>query len=312
MQIGIIGLGRMGGNIARRLMKHGHETIVFDADAKAVEALGREGAKKADSIERLVQGIGKPRVVWLMLPAGEVTETALGDVASLLSPDDVIIDGGNSFWKEDASRAAMLSRHGIHYLDVGTSGGVWGLERGYCLMVGGQKSIVERVKPIFTALAQPGGFVHAGASGAGHFVKMVHNGIEYGLMQAYAEGFDILKHAAAETVAPDERLDLDVAAIAETWRHGSVITSWLLDLAAAALAKDPSLTKYTGVVADSGEGRWALMAAIEERVPADVLAAALHARFRSQQDHTFAEKLLSALREGFGGHSETGSPPARG
>jgi 6-phosphogluconate dehydrogenase len=244
-----------------------------------------------------------------MLPAGEATEKAVGDVASQLEPNDVLIDGGNSFWKDDIRRAALLGRHGIHYLDVGTSGGVWGLERGYCLMVGGEKAIVERLAPLFTALAQTGGFVHAGPSGAGHFVKMVHNGIEYGLMQAYAEGFDILKNAAGVTLPPAERLELDVAAIAEAWRHGSVVSSWLLDLAASALAKDPALSGYTGVVADSGEGRWALMAAIEERVPAEVLAAALNARFRSQQDHTYAEKLLSALREGFGGHVEGGKPP---
>jgi len=304
MQIGIVGLGRMGANLARRLMRHGHETVVHDRDSKVVAALGREGARGADSIELLVHGIGKPRAVWLMLPAGETTERALGDVASQLAEGDVIIDGGNTFWKDDLRRAAMLERHGIHYVDVGTSGGVWGLERGYCLMVGGEKSVVQRLEPIFKALAMEGGYVHAGPTGAGHFVKMVHNGIEYGLMQAYAEGFDILRNAASPHVNEAERFDIDVAAVAEVWRHGSVITSWLLDLAAGALAKDPQLTKYSGVVADSGEGRWALMAAIEERVPADVLAAALHARFRSQKDHTYAEKVLSALREGFGGHKE--------
>jgi 6-phosphogluconate dehydrogenase len=309
MQIGVVGLGRMGGNIARRLMQHGHETAVYDVDARAVASLGREGAHGADTIEALVQRMGKPRVVWLMLPPGDATEKAIGDVASQLEPNDVLIDGGNTFWKDDIRRAAMLDGHGIHYVDVGTSGGVWGLERGYCLMVGGEKAIVQRLAPLFTALAQPGGFVHAGPSGAGHFVKMVHNGIEYGLMQAYAEGFDILKNAATGTIPESERLELDVAAIAETWRHGSVVSSWLLDLAASALARDPALSGYTGVVADSGEGRWALMAAIEERVPAEVLAAALNARFRSQQDHTYAEKLLSALREGFGGHVESGKPP---
>ena len=310
MQIGIVGLGRMGGNIARRLMRHGHETVVHDLDPAAVAALARDGARGADNIEALVHRIGRPRAVWLMLPAGEATEKALGDVASQLAADDVLIDGGNAFWKDDIRRAAMLGRHGIHYLDVGTSGGVWGLERGYCLMVGGPKAVVERLEPIFKALAMERGFVHAGPTGAGHFVKMIHNGIEYGLMQAYAEGFDILRNAASGHVAQNERFELDLAAIAETWRHGSVISSWLLDLAAAALAKDPQLAKYSGVVADSGEGRWALMAAIEERVPADVLAAALHARFRSQQDHTFGEKLLSALREGFGGHVEAGPGPA--
>ena len=304
MQVGLVGLGRMGGNIARRLLRHGHEVVVHDRDPRAVAALAAEGAQGADTVEAIARAIGKPRAVWLMLPSGETTERALGDVASQLDGDDVIIDGGNTFWKDDLRRAEMLSRHGIHYVDVGTSGGVWGLERGYCLMAGGEREIVERLRPIFEALAPPGGFVHAGPTGAGHFVKMVHNGIEYGLMQAYAEGLDILSNAAAPTVAERERLDLDVAAIAETWRHGSVISSWLLDLAADALAKDPGLARYSGVVADSGEGRWALMAAIEERVPADVLAAALHARFRSQRDHTYAEKVLSALREAFGGHQE--------
>ena len=308
MQVGIVGLGRMGGNIARRLMKHGHAAVVHDRDAAAIAALVKEGATGADTIEGLVRVLQKPRTVWLMLPAGDATEKALGDVASQLATNDVLIDGGNAFWRDDIRRGVMLRRHGIHYLDVGTSGGVWGLELGYCLMVGGDRAIVQRVEPIFRALAQEGGYVHAGPSGAGHFVKMIHNGIEYGLMQAYAEGFDILRNAASDRLPEGERFDLDVAAIAETWRHGSVITSWLLDLAAAALAKDPELAKYSGVVADSGEGRWALMAAIEERVPAEVLAAALNARFRSQRDHTYAEKLLSALREGFGGHVEAGDP----
>jgi 6-phosphogluconate dehydrogenase len=304
MQLGIVGLGRMGGNIARRLVKHGHSVAAFDRDPAAVAALSKEGVKSADTIQALVKSLDKPRAVWLMLPAGEVTERALGDVASLLSPGDAVIDGGNTFWRDDLRRAGMLERLGLDYVDVGTSGGIWGLERGYCLMVGGEKPVVQRLEPIFKALAMEGGFVHAGPTGAGHFVKMVHNGIEYGLMQAYAEGFDILRNAASPHVGEAERFDLDVAAIAEVWRHGSVVSSWLLDLAAQALAKDPDLSSYSGVVADSGEGRWALMAAIEERVPADVLAAALHARFRSQQDHTYAEKLLSALRAGFGGHKE--------
>jgi len=308
MQIGLVGIGRMGGNLARRLLRHGHEVVVHDRDPKPMAALAVEGAQAADTVEAIARAIGKPRAVWLMLPAGDATEKALGDVASQLDRDDVIIDGGNSFWKDDIRRADMLARHGIHYVDVGTSGGVWGLERGFCLMAGGESAIIERLRPVFEALAPQGGFVHAGPTGAGHFVKMVHNGIEYGLMQAYAEGFDILRNAAAPTVAERERLELDVAAIAQTWRFGSVIGSWLLDLAAAELAKDPELSKYSGVVADSGEGRWALMAAIEERVPADVLAAALHARFRSQRDHTYAEKVLSALREAFGGHQETGFP----
>jgi 6-phosphogluconate dehydrogenase len=302
MRIGVVGLGRMGANIARRLLRHGHVPVVYDRDPQAIAPLAKEGATPAATMAALARGLDKPRVVWLMLPAGDATEGALGDAASQLQRGDILVDGGNGFWKDDVRRAAMLGRHGIHYVDVGTSGGVWGLERGFCLMVGGPKDVVAQVEPIFRALAPEGGYVHAGPTGAGHFVKMIHNGIEYGLMQAYAEGFDILRNAASDTLPQNERLALDVAAIAEAWRHGSVITSWLLDLAAAALAKDPELAKYSGVVADSGEGRWALMAAIEERVPADVLAAALHARFRSQRDHTYAEKVLAALREGFGGH----------
>ncbi|MGE5616551.1 MAG: phosphogluconate dehydrogenase (NAD(+)-dependent, decarboxylating) [Bacillota bacterium] len=296
MRIGVVGLGRMGGNIARRLMKHGHRPVVHDVDAAAIGALEQEGASAAATIEAMVKQLERPRVVWLMLPAGEVTERALGDVASQLATNDVLIDGGNAFWKDDLHRAVVLKSRGIHYLDVGTSGGIHGLERGYCLMVGGEKAIVQRVEPFFRALAQPGGYVHAGPTGAGHFAKMVHNAIEYGLMQAYAEGFEILRHA--------EQYDFDIGAIAETWRHGSVVTSWLLDLAAQALAQDKELATYAGVVGDSGEGRWALMAAIEERVPADVLAAALHARFRSQASESFANKMLSALRAGFGGHVE--------
>jgi len=309
MRVGVVGLGRMGGNIARRLLKHGHQAVVHDRDPQAIAALAKEGATPAPTVVALVRGLEKPRVVWLMLPEGEATEKALGDVASQLEANDVVIDGGNTFWKDDLRRAVTLRRHGIHYVDVGTSGGVWGLERGYCLMAGGEKEIVQRLTPIFTALAQEHGFIHAGPTGAGHFVKMIHNGIEYGLMQAYAEGFDILRNAASEALPEAQRLELDVAAIAEVWRHGSVISSWLLDLAAHVLSKDPELAKYAGVVADSGEGRWALMAAIEERVPADVLAAALNVRFRSQQDHTYAEKLLSALREAFGGHIERGQTP---
>jgi 6-phosphogluconate dehydrogenase len=257
-----------------------------------------------------------------MLPAGEITETAIARLAALLEPGDVILDGGNSFWKDDIRRAATLKVRNIHYVDVGTSGGVWGLERGYCMMIGGEREVVERLDPIFAALAPgpgnlprtPGrdgrdaraerGYIHAGPSGAGHFVKMVHNGIEYGLMQAYAEGFDILKNAGSEALPAGERFDLDVTDIAEVWRRGSVIASWLLDLSASALAQDPELAAYSGFVEDSGEGRWTIMAAIEEAVPADVLSAALYARFRSRQGHTFAEKVLSAMRKGFGGHVE--------
>ena len=322
MKVGIVGLGRMGGNIARRLMRSGHECVVFDANLEASLALGREGAQSAAALQDLVKRLAAPRVVWLMLPAGAATESALAALGGLLAAGDTIIDGGNTFWKDDIRRAAALRERGIHYLDVGTSGGVWGLERGYCLMIGGAKEVVERLDPIFRALA-PGagdiaptphrevrdprpalGYLHAGPNGAGHFVKMVHNGIEYGLMQAYAEGFDILKHAGDASLPAEHRLDLNVADIAEVWRRGSVITSWLLDLTAAALAEDGDLASYSGHVADSGEGRWTVMAAVEEAVPADVLSAALYARFRSRQDHTFAEKILSAMRKGFGGHQE--------
>ena len=322
MQIGIVGLGRMGGNIARRLMRAGHQCVVFDANLDASLALGREGATSSAALQDLVKRLALPRTVWLMVPAGEPTAQAVEQLGKLLAQGDTIIDGGNSFWKDDIARAAALKERGIHYLDVGTSGGVWGLERGYCLMIGGEKAVVERLDPIFRALAPgPGeipetphrdgrdprpeqGYVHAGPNGAGHFVKMIHNGIEYGMMQAMAEGFDILKHAGDDSLPVEHRLDLNVADIAETWRRGSVITSWLLDLAATALAEEGDLASYSGYVADSGEGRWTLMAAIEEAVPADVLSAALYARFRSRQQHTFAEKILSAMRKGFGGHQE--------
>jgi len=322
MQIGIVGLGRMGGNIARRLMRAGHQCVVFDANLDASLALGREGATSSAALQDLVKRLTLPRTVWLMVPAGEPTAQAVEQLGKLLAQGDTIIDGGNSFWKDDIARAAALKERGIHYLDVGTSGGVWGLERGYCLMIGGEKAVVERLDPIFRALAPgPGeipetphrdgrdprpeqGYVHAGPNGAGHFVKMIHNGIEYGMMQAMAEGFDILKHAGDDSLPAEHRLDLNVADIAETWRRGSVITSWLLDLAATALAEEGDLASYSGYVADSGEGRWTLMAAIEEAVPADVLSAALYARFRSRQQHTFAEKILSAMRKGFGGHQE--------
>jgi len=318
----VIGLGRMGGNIARRLMGHGHEAVVYDRDDKAIAALVAAGAAGTKDLAGFVAALRKPRSVWLMLPAGAPTEEAIARLAELLDAGDVIIDGGNSFWKDDIRRAAELKARSIHYVDAGTSGGVWGLERGYCMMIGGEKAIVERLDPIFAALAPgaeaaprtPGrtgeqtraerGYLHAGPSGAGHFVKMVHNGIEYGLMQAYAEGFDILANAGSEALAEAQRFRLDIPEIAEVWRRGSVVGSWLLDLTAAALAKDPRLAAYSGVVADSGEGRWTVMAAIEEAVPADVLSAALYARFRSRRDHTFAEKILSAMRAGFGGHVE--------
>jgi 6-phosphogluconate dehydrogenase len=322
MQIGVIGLGRMGGNISRRLIKNAHEVVVYDHDAKAVAALSRDGAKGAGGLDTLVQQLRPPRAVWVMLPAGKITEDVIGELAKLLAAGDIVLDGGNTFWRDDIRRAKMLKERSIHHVDVGTSGGVWGLDRGYCMMIGGDKAIVDRLDPIFSALA-PGlgnvprtpkrdgrdpraehGYIHAGPNGAGHFVKMVHNGIEYGLMQAYAEGFDILKNAGNKTLPEDGRFDLDLADIAEVWRRGSVISSWLLDLTASALAADDKLEGFEGVVEDSGEGRWTIMAAIEEAVPADVLSAALYTRFRSRQSHTFAEKILSAMRKGFGDHVE--------
>jgi 6-phosphogluconate dehydrogenase len=321
MQLGIIGLGRMGGNIVRRLARHGHHCIAFDQDPAAIQALAQESGG-ASSLDDLVGKLDRPRAIWLMLPAGEITERTVMQLAELASADDVIIDGGNSFYKDDIRRAALLRHKGIHYVDVGTSGGVWGLERGYCMMIGGDKEVVDRLDPIFAALA-PGageiphtsgregrdprverGYMHCGPNGAGHFVKMIHNGIEYGLMQAYAEGFDILRNADAESLPEAQRYTLDLADIAELWRRGSVISSWLLDLTAAALAEDPPLEAYSGFVQDSGEGRWTVMAAIEEAVPAEVLSAALYARFRSRRPQSFADKLLSAMRHKFGGHVE--------
>jgi 6-phosphogluconate dehydrogenase len=323
MEIGIIGLGRMGGNIARRLMKAGHRCVVFDANAKPREVLAKEGATAARSLEDVAKTLSdKPRAVWVMLPAGQITEETVARLGNLLEPGDIIIDGGNSFYKDDIRRAKQLAGKRIRYLDCGTSGGVWGIDRGYCMMIGGPKEAVDHLDPIFATLAPglgdiprtPGrqngdsraerGYIHAGPSGAGHFVKMVHNGIEYGLMQAYAEGFDILKNAGSNDLPEGERFDLDIPDIAEVWRRGSVITSWLLDLTAAALAEDPALAAYSGFIQDSGEGRWTVQAAIEEAVPADVLTAALYARFRSRAEHTFAEKILSAMRKGFGGHVE--------
>jgi len=322
MQIGIIGLGRMGGNIARRLIQNGHEAVVYDHDARAIAAICRDGATAAAGLGELTQQLRPPRAVWVMLPAGKITEDVIGELAILLRAGDVVLDGGNTFWKDDIRRAKMLEEHGIHHVDVGTSGGIWGLDRGYCMMIGGAKEVVHRLDPIFKALAPglgiaprtPGregrdpraehGYFHAGPNGAGHFVKMVHNGIEYGLMQAFAEGFDILKNAGSETLPEAARFDLDLTDIAEVWRRGSVISSWLLDLTASALTADPKLENFEGVVEDSGEGRWTIMAAIEESVPAEVLSAALYARFRSRREHTFAEKILSAMRKGFGAHVE--------
>jgi 6-phosphogluconate dehydrogenase len=322
VQLGMIGLGRMGANMARRLMRGGHQCVAHDRDAEAVRMMEREGAAGADSIPALIAQLAPPRVVWVMLPAGAATEETVSALAAALEPGDIVVDGGNSHFKDDVRRARELAGRRIRYADVGTSGGVHGLERGYCLMVGGDTAVFQHLEPLLRTLS-PGrgaiartagrerlagtaeeGYLHCGPVGAGHFVKMVHNGIEYGVMQAFAEGFDILRGAAGPTVEEQHRLDLPVADIAEVWRRGSVLGSWLLDLTAAALAEDPELSRYTGQVADSGEGRWTVMAAIEEAVSADVIAAALFARFRSRRDHTFAEKVLSAMRFQFGGHVE--------
>ena len=321
MQIGMIGLGRMGGNMVRRLMKGGHSCVVYDRGADVVAAYAKEGATPAKSLEDLASKLQKPRAVWIMVPAGGPTESTVQALASALEAGDTIIDGGNSFFKDDVRRSKEVGKKGIHYVDAGTSGGVWGVERGYCLMVGGPKEAVSRIEPILRTLAPgkgdipatPGrdgkstaeqGYLHCGPSGAGHFVKMVHNGIEYGLMQAYAEGFDIFKNATSQELPEDYRYDLNLADIAELWRRGSVVSSWLLDLTSISLAQDPKLESYEGFVQDSGEGRWTIQAAIDEAVPAEVLSAALYARFRSRQQHTFAEKLLSAMRKQFGGHVE--------
>ena len=321
MQLGMVGLGRMGGNISRRLIAHGHEVVVYDRDPKAIDALAKDKATPAASLEDFAEKLTKPRAVWVMLPSGDPTEETVVALSEILEEGDAIIDGGNSFWKDDIRRAKLLRAKGIHYIDCGTSGGVWGAERGYCMMIGGEKSEVDRLDPIFKALA-PGlgtiertkgfnadpraeqGYIHAGPNGAGHFVKMVHNGIEYGLMQAYAEGFDVLQGRAHESLPEDERFDLNLTDIAEVWRRGSVIASWLLDLSAIALAKDPELKAFKGYVDDSGEGRWTINAAIEEAVPVNVLSAALFTRFRSRIDNSFGDKLLSAMRAQFGGHVE--------
>ncbi len=329
MEIGIVGLGRMGANIARRLMRGGHEIVAFDVNLDAVAALAREGAKASASLKDLVGLLKPPRAVWVMLPAGTITEGTISDLGGMLVAGDTVIDGGNTFYKDDVRRAAALKEKSVHYVDVGTSGGIWGLERGYCMMIGGDKAVVDRLDPIFAALA-PGagtiartehregrdprvenGYMHTGPAGSGHFVKMVHNGIEYGLMQAYAEGFEIL-HGRANTDLPDaERFDLDLADVAEVWRRGSVISSWLLDLTAMALAEHGKLNNFSGYVQDSGEGRWTVEAAIEESVPANVLSAALFERFRSRLERSFADRLLSAMRSKFGGHVEGRPPPGR-
>jgi 6-phosphogluconate dehydrogenase len=329
MQLGMVGLGRMGGNIARRLTAHGHRCVVYDRDPDAVGKLAGEGMTGSGDLKDFVAKLEKPRVIWLMLPAGKITEDTLAALKPMLAAGDIVIDGGNTFYKDDIRRAADLKTAGIHYVDVGTSGGVWGRERGYCMMIGGADEAVDRIDPILATLA-PGagdasktpkrdgradldaraeqGYLHCGPVGSGHFVKMIHNGIEYGLMQAYAEGFDILANKSSQKLPEAERYDLNLADIAEVWRRGSVVASWLLDLTSIALADDATLSGFTGEVADSGEGRWTLDAAIEEEVPVNVLSASLYARFRSRRDHTVADKLLSAMRNQFGGHVEGKKP----
>jgi 6-phosphogluconate dehydrogenase len=325
MQLGMVGLGRMGANMTRRLIRGGHQLVVSDLSPDSVKQLANEGAGGSSSLEDLVSKLKPPRAAWVMVPAGGPTEQTVQKLAQHMQSGDVIIDGGNSYFKDDVRRANEFKGKGIHYVDVGTSGGVWGLERGYCMMIGGPDEAVKRLDPIFKTLAPgrgeiprtPGrekmsgtaedGYIHCGRSGSGHFVKMVHNGIEYGLMQAYAEGFDIFKNATSKELPQDLRYDLNLADIAEVWRRGSVVSSWLLDLTAMALTESPTLAEYEGYVQDSGEGRWTIQAALDEAVPVDVLSAALYVRFRSRQQHTFAEKMLSAMRQKFGGHVETGA-----
>jgi 6-phosphogluconate dehydrogenase len=321
MQLGMIGLGRMGGNMAVRLLRGGHAVVGWDPAAAPVQTLAAAGGTRATSLDDLLAKLAPPRAVWLMVPAGAPTEETTLALAERLAPGDVVVDGGNTFFEDDVRRARLLAQKGVRHLDAGTSGGVFGLERGYCLMVGGDRDAFERLEPVFRTLAPgraaapptPGrgvhgtadqGYLHCGPHGAGHFVKMIHNGIEYGLMQAYAEGFDLLRGAGGEGVREELRYQLDLGEIAELWRRGSVVTSWLLDLATAALAEDPRLEGFTGAVDDSGEGRWTVNAAVAEGVPAPVLTAALYARFRSRQANTFGEKLLSAMRRQFGGHAE--------
>lgn len=335
MQLGMVGLGRMGANLVRRAMAAGHECVVYDVSSKSVDSLVDEGATGSTSLKEFVEKLNTPRNVWIMVPAGDITEKTVHELGQLLQSDDAIIDGGNSYYRDDISRASELKKRGIHYLDVGTSGGVWGLERGYCLMIGGDKEAVSRLTPIFKAIAPgteaaprtPGregdftpsefGYLHCGPVGAGHFVKMVHNGIEYGLMAAYGEGLNILKNANAGSVARDADAetapmehpefylyDLDIKEVAEVWRRGSVISSWLLDLTAQALVDSPELEEFSGKVSDSGEGRWTSIAAIEEGIPAPVLSAALYSRFASRDLDHYANQVLSAMRKQFGGHDE--------
>ncbi|HYD40654.1 MAG TPA: decarboxylating 6-phosphogluconate dehydrogenase [Anaeromyxobacter sp.] len=321
MDIGMIGLGRMGGNMARRLLGGGHRVVGWATDEAGIARLNADGGVGVRSLDELVAKLPAPRAVWVMVPAGAATEETIRALAEKLSPGDTVIDGGNSYFKDDVRRAKLLAAKGITFLDAGTSGGVFGLERGYCLMVGGDAAAFARLEPVFRTLApgkaaapatpgrRPGGsaeegYLHCGPSGAGHFVKMIHNGIEYGLMQAFAEGFDIMRGAGGAEVPEEHRYALELCEIAELWRRGSVVSSWLLDLTANALAKDPGLETFSGAVADSGEGRWTIQTAVEEAVPAPVLAASLFARFRSRQESTFGDKLLSAMRREFGGHAE--------
>lgn len=338
IQLGMVGLGRMGANLVRRAMKAGHSCVVYDPNPDAVADLVKDGATGATSTADLVAKLDGPRNVWAMVPAGEITENVVNDLIGLLSENDILIDGGNSYYRDDIRRSEHASKRGIHYIDCGTSGGVWGLERGYCLMIGGENEPVNRLAALWDAIAPgfataertPGrsgeptpderGWLHCGPSGAGHFVKMVHNGIEYGLMAAYAEGLNILKHANAGKVARDQdaetapmtdpqyyQYDIDIPAVAEVWRRGSVVGSWLLDLTAIALTESPTLAEFHGRVSDSGEGRWTSIAAIEEGVPAPVLTGALYERFESQGNGLFAQQVMSAMRKQFGGHDEKSS-----
>jgi 6-phosphogluconate dehydrogenase len=322
MQLGMVGLGRMGANMVRRLMRGGHECVVWDLSPVNVKQLGGEGAVGAATLDEFAQKLRPPRAAWVMVPAGDATEQTVMALGQRMQTGDIIIDGGNSYYKDDVRRSNELKKKGIQYIDVGTSGGVWGIDRGYCIMIGGPEAAVKHLDPIFKTLAPgrgdiprtPGrekmsgtaedGYLYCGPSGAGHFVKMVHNGIEYGLMQAYAEGFDIFRNANSNDLPEGHRYNLNLPDIAEVWRRGSVVGSWLLDLTAMALLENPTLSNYIGAVQDSGEGRWTILAAIEEAVPSDVLSAALYTRFRSRQEHTFAEKVLSAMRQKFGGHVE--------
>jgi 6-phosphogluconate dehydrogenase len=323
MQLGVVGLGRMGEGISRRVMRAGHDCVVHDVDPERVAALERHGARGTPSLDALVAALHPPRAVWVMVPAGAPTTEVVEGLAGRLDGGDLVVDGGNTHYLDDRRRAETLAARGVGLLDAGTSGGVFGLERGYCLMVGGAREHFERLEPVFRALAPESGgeapasaaaggtaergYLHTGPTGSGHFVKMVHNAIEYGVMQAYGEGFELMRAAAGEDRPPHKRFELDLAAIAEVWRHGSVVRSWLLDLAAEALANDPELSRFEGRVGDSGEGRWAAHAALEERVPMPALAGALFSRFRSQDGEAFGNKVLSAMRHAFGGHAE---PPS--